>query len=246
MKKINYNFKNNLHLVNLCDGKANTIDYFFINEFENIINDIDHSVPLIITGNNKYFSTGLDLHQVNRMNKNELLEFIINFEKLLMSILKFKSPTISLINGHAIAGGFILICATDLRYIFKCDSLFGIGKNKIGFSLPPLAYAIMKLKLKSNYQNIMIGKKLYNMHNFKPINFFKKIHDLDNYQNIIKKLLDNNKTIINKKNETYLSINQFYRSNYKNLMNEFITSWFKPKTIENRLNLENKITKTSK
>ena len=230
----------------MCDGRANTIDYSFINEFQNIITDIDDSLPLIITGKNKYYSTGLDLHKVNRMNKKELLEFIINFEKLLMSILKFKSPTISLINGHAIAGGFILMCATDLRCIIKSDSLFGIGENKTGFSLPPLAYAIIKLKLKSNYQNIMIGEKLYNMHNFKPIDFFKIIHDLDNYKNFIKKLLDNNKTIINKKNETYLSINQFYRSNYKNLMNEFITSWFKPKTIENRLNLENKITKTSK
>ena len=244
MNKINYYFDDIAHIIHMCDGKANTINYQFLNEFKEIILNIDSVFPIILKGNNRIFSSGLDLHEVNSMDRQELQYFIIHFEELLMNLLKYPSPIVSLINGHAIAGGFIIACATDLRCAIQGDYLIGVNEHKIGISLPPLPYAIIQGKLNLNYRNIIDGGMLYKIYDFIPNDFFHYIDNKERLKRYCINILSKNNDIMIRKNEFLLWINNFYKKYSKNLMKDFFDSWFNPQTIQNRLDIEKNLSKT--
>ena len=67
---------------------------------------------LIITGNGKFFSNGLDLNAIAK--RGELLEDIT---KLLSKILVIGIPTIAAINGHAFGAGLFIAICCDFRYM---------------------------------------------------------------------------------------------------------------------------------
>ena len=95
---------------------ANVLNSSFFEEFSAHITQIDSSKNLIITGNSRFFSSGLDLFHINDFNHDEIIQFMFKFESMLELILERKGKTIAHINGHTVAGGFILASACDKVY----------------------------------------------------------------------------------------------------------------------------------
>jgi enoyl-CoA hydratase len=77
-------------------------------------------------------------------------------------LLAFPKPTVAMINGHCIAGGFVFAMACDRR--LAADGSFTVGVNEvaIGAAWPIAAMEIMRVRLPNHLlTELMLGARLY-------------------------------------------------------------------------------------
>jgi enoyl-CoA hydratase/carnithine racemase len=71
--------------------------------------------PLIITGNDKFFSAGADLQEIAALTGPEALEFSRTGQELMNGIAGFPAPVCAAIRGYCMGGGLDLALACDYR-----------------------------------------------------------------------------------------------------------------------------------
>ena len=80
--------------------------------------------PLIIAGNDKFFSVGADLNEVASLTAPEALVFAHMGQALMNAIDGFPSPVCAVIDGYCMGGGLDLVLATHYR-IASSHAMFG-------------------------------------------------------------------------------------------------------------------------
>ena len=87
---------------------------------------------LIVTGTDHYWSTGLDLDEVQRMSHLEREAFMARFDALLAKVLAAPFVTIAALNGHTYAGGGLLALAHDYRIMRSDRGFFCLPSIDVG------------------------------------------------------------------------------------------------------------------
>lgn len=87
---------------------------------------------LIITGVDHYWSTGLDLAEVERMSHLEKEAFLARVDALLAKILTAPFVTIAALNGHTYAAGGLLALAHDYRIMRSDRGYFCLPSIDVG------------------------------------------------------------------------------------------------------------------
>ncbi len=118
----------------------NAMDGRFIDEFRRHLlilrRDPNVKVLVIASRSEKAFSTGVDLSILTRFSDTiQAREFARDMEKLMEEIFDFPHPTISLVNGYALGGGFGIALSTDIIVLSK-GAKIGFPAVKIGAVLP--------------------------------------------------------------------------------------------------------------
>jgi enoyl-CoA hydratase/carnithine racemase len=80
--------------------------------------------PLIITGNDKFFSAGADLREISALTGPEALEFSRTGQELMNLIAGFPSPVPAAIHGYCMGGGLDLALACHFR-VAAPHAIFG-------------------------------------------------------------------------------------------------------------------------
>ena len=80
--------------------------------------------PLVITGNQHYFSAGADLKEIASLKAVEAFEFSNMGQKLMSLIDDFPTPVYAAISGYCMGGGLDLALACDFR-ICAPNAIFG-------------------------------------------------------------------------------------------------------------------------
>ncbi len=83
-----------------------------------------YSRPLIITGNEKFFSVGADLQEIAALTAAEALEFSRMGQSLMQALEQFPSPVYAAISGYCMGGGLDLALACHHR-IASPHAIFG-------------------------------------------------------------------------------------------------------------------------
>lgn len=92
---------------------------------------------LIIDANGApIFSGGFALPIVAYWERPRLKKFFEGFLDILYKIMSIPCVTITVLDGHAIAGGFILSLATDMRIVREGNLKFGLSEVDLGVALP--------------------------------------------------------------------------------------------------------------
>jgi enoyl-CoA hydratase/carnithine racemase len=80
--------------------------------------------PLIVTGNERFFSAGADLREIAALAAAEALNFAHAGQELMNSIVQFPALTCAAISGYCMGGGLDLALACRHR-IAATNSVFG-------------------------------------------------------------------------------------------------------------------------
>ncbi len=88
---------------------------------------------LVFAGNGRAFSAGADLTGMLAMTVPEFTAFIDDLQELARRMRGLRIPTIAAVQRHALAGGFELALACDLR-VAASNAVFGLPDTGIGLS----------------------------------------------------------------------------------------------------------------
>lgn len=130
-------------IVKMENGVTNAISREFIRYFTAVINDIEKTYKgIIITGNEKFFSMGFYLPELLTLSPDEFVDFYDSFNDLIIKIFTLSIPTCSLLEGHSVAGGFIIALSTDFR-IGVSNKKIGLNEINLGVPVPFLAKELL-------------------------------------------------------------------------------------------------------
>lgn len=176
--------KDNIITLQLNRGKANPINRQMISDlhtfFEQAAQDEDVN-GVIMTGKEKFFSSGLDLKQLYAMNEEEVEEFWVAFMKMTKVIASFPKPFIAAITGHSPAGGCVLALCADYRVMAEGEKyLIGLNEIPVGIVVPKVIFDLYAFWIgnKTAYQYLLEGK-LINPNKAKEIGLVDEVVSAD-------------------------------------------------------------------
>ncbi|UCD85778.1 MAG: enoyl-CoA hydratase/isomerase family protein [Deltaproteobacteria bacterium] len=151
MSRVEYNLDGKIAVVTMNSGE-NRFNPPFLEEFLRILdeieNDTDANALVARTAHEKIFTNGLDLDWLIPTIQEGDLETAKNFIYTLMGLLKriliYPMPTIAAIGGHAFAGGALLCCAFDFRFMRSDRGYFCLPEVDLGMPFLPGMTAILK------------------------------------------------------------------------------------------------------
>ncbi len=133
-------------VVEMHHGKATALDIAFCDaltlRFQRLRESSSRAV--VLTGQGRMFSAGVDLPQMVEAGVPYIREFLPALHRLYDAIFNFPKPVVAAINGHAIAGGCILACCADHRLMAKDGGRMGVTEILVGVPFPPLAFEVMR------------------------------------------------------------------------------------------------------
>ncbi|HYL14022.1 MAG TPA: enoyl-CoA hydratase/isomerase family protein [Terriglobales bacterium] len=96
---------------------------------------------VVLTGAGSSFCSGLDLFHLASLNGHDRGEYLRTFFAVFSQIYCLKQPVIAAVNGPAIAGGFDLAAACDLRL---CSREARFGQTEVLLGITQIMYPIYK------------------------------------------------------------------------------------------------------
>jgi enoyl-CoA hydratase/carnithine racemase len=105
------------------DG-MNRLSRVVLKQLSDGIKAIPRDKPLILTGNNKFFSAGADLHEIAALTGPAAYDFAKMGQALMNSIDRFPAPVYAAIEGYCLGGGLDLALACDFR-VAAPNAIFG-------------------------------------------------------------------------------------------------------------------------
>jgi enoyl-CoA hydratase len=123
--------------------------------------DDDSVRAVVVTGAGRFFSGGLDLSQATT-GAPAVGVPLEKYRDSHVALLSFPKPTVGMLNGHAIAGGLVILLACDYHLGVEGDYKIGLNEVAIGASFPKAAFEIVRLRLThQRASELLLGAGLY-------------------------------------------------------------------------------------
>ena len=125
-------------------GKANTLDMELCDGVVEAFEDANDARAVVLTGTGRIFSAGVDLFRVLEGGKSYIDAFVPAMCRAFERMFAHPAPVVTAANGHAIAGGCLLVAGADQRLMVEGSARIGIPELQVGVPFPPMALEIMR------------------------------------------------------------------------------------------------------
>ena len=98
----------------------------------------------VLTGQGPIFSAGADLLRLRDGGPGYLQEFLPALSEAFLALFNCSVPVVAAVNGHAIAGGCILVCACDHRVMNAGHGRIGVTELLVGLPFPVTALELLR------------------------------------------------------------------------------------------------------
>ena len=135
--------RGNLRVLRLDHGPANALDLELLEALESAIAELEPGSAAVLTGTDRFFSAGVDLHRLLEGGSDYLEVYFSKLLSCLETLFFAEVPIVASVNGHAIAGGCIVACGCDLRIMADTDLKIGVTELKVGLPFPTIALEML-------------------------------------------------------------------------------------------------------
>lgn len=135
--------------------------------------------PIFFTGSADAFCAGLNLKEVASLDERGLTLFLKRIDLLAARMFNHPAPIVAAVNGHAIAGGCVLMMCCDWR-VARRDPKIKIGVNEvaIGACFPPMILSIMMQRLGAHVrERVLLGAGLVDVDTALSLGLIDEIAD---------------------------------------------------------------------
>jgi enoyl-CoA hydratase/carnithine racemase len=117
-------------------------------------------LALVVTGEGKFFSNGLDLDWMGE-HPDDAGAVVEQVHRLFGRMLLLPAYTVAAINGHAFAGGAMLACAFDVRVMRTDRGYWCLPEVDLGIPLtePMMEIVTVRLPRAAAHDAIMTGRR---------------------------------------------------------------------------------------
>jgi enoyl-CoA hydratase len=133
-------------VVQMAHGKANALDTTLCRELAAQLAGLERSGhrAAVLSGRGPIFSAGVDLLRLRDGGPGYLQEFLPALSEAFLALFNCSVPVVAAVNGHAIAGGCILVCACDHRVMNADHGRIGVTELFVGLPFPVTALEILR------------------------------------------------------------------------------------------------------
>jgi enoyl-CoA hydratase len=153
-----------VRLLRLDRPPANAIDESLLGDLSAALDAAraDESVrAVVLTGAGTFFGGGFDLAAPPR-DARAAAYLAALYRDTHLRLLTLPKPTLAMVNGHAIAGGLVMVLACDYRLGVAGDYRLGLNEVAIGASYPRVAFEIVRLRLThARASELLLGAAIY-------------------------------------------------------------------------------------
>jgi len=130
----------------MAHGKVNALDTTLCGELAAQLTELERSGhrAAVLTGQGPIFSAGADLLRLRDGGPGYLEEFLSALSEAFLAVFKCSLPMVAAVNGHAVAGGCILVCACDYRVMNAGHGRIGVTELLVGVPFPVAALEILR------------------------------------------------------------------------------------------------------
>jgi enoyl-CoA hydratase len=133
-------------VLRMAHGKANALNLEFVRALSDALDELERSDARagIITSAGKVFGAGVDLPALLEGGPEYVRRFVPIMLRSFERLATFPRPLVAAINGHAIAGGAILMLACDQRILARGPARIGLTEILVGVVFPAWALEIAR------------------------------------------------------------------------------------------------------
>lgn len=119
-------------------GKVNALDPELLQALADAAGGLREALPraVVLTGSGRNFSAGLDLVRLLDGGADYRARLLPLLHEVILSLFTLPRPVVAAVNGHAIAGGFVLACACDYRLVARSGARLGVTELPVGVPFP--------------------------------------------------------------------------------------------------------------
>jgi len=145
-------------ILTMAAGKGNALNLDFVNAMADALDKIERSPAraVVITGQGKVFGAGVDLPSMITGGPDYVRRFLPAMLRSFKQLATFPKPVVAAVNGHAIAGGAILVLACDQRLLARGTARMGLTEILVGVEFPAWALEIARFTTPPQHFSTMI------------------------------------------------------------------------------------------
>lgn len=136
MSLVNYEVKDGIGWMELCDPPANTYTYEMMQDLDNAILQarMDENVHVIVlTGaGQKFFSAGANIKMLSSVTPYFKYYFCLHANETLNRLEQTPKLVVAALNGHCVGGGLEIAMAADIRIAKKDAGKIGLPEVNLG------------------------------------------------------------------------------------------------------------------
>ena len=147
---------NGIVTLKLAHGKAAALDVELLEALQRELSAAEDARAVVLTGSGSIFSAGVDLFRLVDGGADYVRRFFPLLRDALRQLFAMPVPVVAAVNGHAIAGGAILVFACDIRLM--SGGRIGVPEHLVGVPFPAAVLEIVRFAVPIPQRFVLTGR----------------------------------------------------------------------------------------
>ena len=133
-------------VLRMARGKGNALNLELVGALYDALDRFDRSEAraAVLTGQGNVFGAGVDLPALVEGGPEYVRQFVPRLGRAFERLATFPKPLVAAVNGHAIAGGAIIMLGCDQRLLARGTARVGLTEIRVGVEFPAWALELAR------------------------------------------------------------------------------------------------------